>query len=88
MRKCSHPDTLHCQDCSPGFQYAKITAPMDTMLEAHKHGYDCGFEDGFAEAVRMLRDRQCPQILGKGECDCMISSDKWLEENKNDPKGS
>lgn len=55
MSKCNHSEVFSCPDCSPALQYAKITAPMDTMLEAHKHGYDCGFEDGFAEAVRMLK---------------------------------
>ena len=81
--ECTHADNDYCIHCSKHF-----AEPL-TKLEAHKHGYDCGFQDGFEEAVRLLRSEEA----GKEylECDyCWMPAQwaSWLESKKNDAQGS
>jgi hypothetical protein len=56
--------------------------PHFTFRDLADNMFEAGFDAGFAEAVRMLRNRQCARILDKGECDCLTSPDEWLLEQK------
>lgn len=85
--KCTHADNDYCIYCSKHF-----AEPL-TKLEAHKHGYDCGFDDGFEEAIRLLSTKEANEFSRQfykvnGFYPDMGYIADWLESTKNDAQGS